>query len=137
VPTLICGLDGVLLRGSRGADGPTVDLQVVEVLTELRDRGWELVAADDAEAGGGPGDQPGVLSLFERVVHAGDIGAARPDPRFFAELLRWLAGHGLRLYVDADARNVSAARRAGLDAHLFTSAADLLSACRSAQLAAI
>jgi FMN phosphatase YigB (HAD superfamily) len=123
------------LWGSGGA----VVLEVVEVLARLRERGWQLIAVHETD----PWtlrhrtEQFGwAVSLFERVVRDGEVGAHRPDPRFFAELLRGLPRHGPRLYVDADSRNVSAARRAGLDGHLFSGAASLQGACGSMMAAA-
>ena len=116
--------------------GSAVVLEVVEVIGILRERGWSLVAADDTDpwtAQGRASQLSWVRSLFERVVTAGDAGARRPDPRYFAELLRGLPS-GPRLYVDDDPRNVSAARRAGLDAHLFNGAAGLADASRSVLL---
>lgn len=118
--------------------GQAVVLEVIETLSALRERGWQLIAADDADpwTRRERGEQFGwVTSLFERVVRAGDVGATRPDPRFFAELLRGLPRHGPRLYVDADPRNVSAARRAGLDAHLFSGPVGLREACSSVLIA--
>jgi len=119
--------------------GSAVCLEVVDVLSSLRERGWHLVGADDADPWtrqGRDGQLGWTVSLFDRMVRTEDAGACRPDPRFFAELLRGLPPHGPRLYVDDDARNVSAARRAGLDAHLFSGAPALASACRSVLLAA-
>jgi HAD superfamily hydrolase (TIGR01509 family) len=117
--------------------GPAVALEVIDVLAGLREAGWQLVATDDAD----PWTRRGradhfawVLSMFERVIRAEEVGTHRPDPRFFAELLRGLPRHGPRLYVDDDPRNVSAARRAGLDGHLFRGAPALKAACRSVLL---
>ena len=118
--------------------GSAVVLEVIDVLSGLRERGWLLIAADDADPWtrrNREGQFGWTSSLFDRVVRADKVGAARPDPRFFADLLRGLPRHGPRLYVDGDARNVSAARRAGLDGHLFSGAAGLRSACRSVLLA--
>jgi FMN phosphatase YigB (HAD superfamily) len=118
--------------------GVSVVLEVIDVLSGLRERGWQLIAADDADpwTRRGREQQFGwTLSMFERVVRSEDVGAYRPDPRFFAELLRGLPRQGPRLYVDDDARNVSAARRAGLDAHLFSGAGGLGAACRSVLVA--
>jgi HAD superfamily hydrolase (TIGR01509 family) len=119
--------------------GPAVVLEVIDVLGRLRERGWQLVAVDDADpwtVRARAEQYAWVESLFERVVSGADVVARRPDPRFFAELLRGLPRHGARLYVDDDPRNVSAARRAGLDAHLFSGAVSLQAACGSV-LAAI
>jgi putative hydrolase of the HAD superfamily len=125
------GSDDQLREGWDAAQAP-VDLGVLETLSRLRERGWHLVGATDDT----PWDERcragqfgWALTLFDTVVSSTQVGARRPDPRFFAEL-RSVSGTGPRLYVDDDAHNVSAARRAGLDGHLFTSAASLESACR-------
>jgi FMN phosphatase YigB (HAD superfamily) len=125
------GTDEQLIGGWRQPPR-AVNLDVVEVLGRLRERGWDLVGAADVT----PWDEQAlreefgwVLELFDRVVSSTAVHARRPDPRFFAEL-RGAARSGPRLYVDDDPHNVSAARRAGLDAHLFTTAAALEAACR-------
>ncbi|HEY6793543.1 MAG TPA: hypothetical protein VI248_02550 [Kineosporiaceae bacterium] len=123
--------------------GSVVVLEVLELLSWLRERDWQLIGAADADpwTRRARRDEFGwVLSVFERVVRGEEVGARRPDPRYFADLLRLLPRHGPRLYVDADARNVSAARRAGLDAHLFNAGPDgaqaLKTACLSLLVAA-
>jgi FMN phosphatase YigB (HAD superfamily) len=125
------GSDETLLEGWNAAHGP-VDLDVLETLSRLRERGWHLIGATDDS----PWDERcrtdkfgWALTLFDQVVSSAQVGTRRPDPRFFAEL-RSVSGTGPRLYVDDDAHNVAAARRAGLDAHLFTTAAAMDSACR-------
>jgi 2-haloacid dehalogenase len=59
-------------------------------------------------------------------------GVAKPDPEIFEVLGRRL-GHpvGGVLFVDDVARNVAAARAAGMDAVLFTDAAGLLEDLRA------
>ena len=126
------GSDAALVTG--WDTGAAVSLEVVDVLSGLRERGWRLIGADDSDpwTRRGREDQLGwTTSLFERVVRSVDVGACLPDPRFFAELLRGLPPHGTRLYVDDDSRNVSAARRAGLDGHLFNDAEGMKGACRA------
>lgn len=125
------GSDEELVSGWVRPPG-ALHLDVLEALSALHEKGWQLIGATDAV----PWDQKVMtdefgwaLSMFDRVVAATEVGARRPDPRFFAEL-RVAAGAGPRLYVDDDSHNVSGARRAGLDAHLFTNAAELLAACR-------
>jgi FMN phosphatase YigB (HAD superfamily) len=125
------GSDEQLTRIWADAHGP-VNLDVLEALGQLRERGWKLLgAADDT-----PWDERAraehfgsAVALFDRVVTGCQVGARRPDPRFFAGL-RAACGQGQRLYVDDDPHNVAAARRAGLDAHLFTTVEDLIAACR-------
>jgi FMN phosphatase YigB (HAD superfamily) len=124
----------------------SVDLAVMELLVELRQRGWYLVgvlddatrAASGATRSGRPADHWGShgggqfteqLTVFDQVHEPGDH--PRTDPRFFADLLRAVSGgYGPRLYVDAQVEHVAAARRAGLDAHLFGGATGLRAACQ-------
>ena len=118
--------------------GAAVALEVVDVLSGLRERGWRLIGADDTDPWtrrGREGQLGWTASLFERIVRGSEVGARLPDPRFFAEILRGLPPHGTRLYVDDDARNVSAARSAGLDGHLFNGAVGLKAACRAVLVA--
>ena len=125
------GSDEQLAAGWAAGLGP-VALDVLEVVSRLRERGWRLVGAVDTDPWEerARAEQFGwVLSLFDRVVTSTEVRARRPDPRFFAEL-RSASRQGPRLYVDDAQHNVAAARRAGLDAHLFTDAAALEGACR-------
>lgn len=124
------GSDEQLVQGWGAAQGP-VNLDVLEALTRLRDRGWRLVGAgDDTPWDARVRDQHfgWALTLFDQIVTARETGACRPDPRFFAGL-RSAGGQGQKLYVDDEVHNVAAARRAGLDGHLFTDAESLVSAC--------
>lgn len=125
------GSDEDLVGGWTAALG-ALNLGVLESLSVLKGKNWQLIGAVDAS----PWDQRAVaeqfgwaLSLFDRVVTSTQVRARRPDPRFFAEL-RSAAGAGPRLYVDDDPHNVSGARRAGFDAHLFTTEDALQAACR-------
>jgi hypothetical protein len=116
----------------------SVDLAVMELLVELRQRGWYLVGVLDAatrEASGAArdgnwgGQFAEQLTVFDQLHEPADH--PRADPRFFADLLRAVAGgYGPRLYVDAQVEHVAAARRAGLDAHLFGGATGLRAACQ-------
>ncbi|MDQ1288606.1 MAG: 2-haloacid dehalogenase [Actinomycetota bacterium] len=114
------------------AEAGVLNLDVLEALSGLKEKGWHLVGATDASPWDGRAVEAQfgwALTVFDRVVTSAEAGACRPDPRFFADL-RGAAGVGPRLYVDDDPHNVSGARRAGLDAHLFTTASSLQIACR-------
>ncbi len=118
----------------------SVDVAVMELVVDLRRRGWHLVGIldEDQDAdpmrrrrwGGQFAEQLTVFHQVYRLTPSGRPGDARTDPRHFAALLRAVpAEHGPRLYVDSRPQNVAAARRAGLDAHLFRGAAGLRSMC--------
>jgi 2-haloacid dehalogenase len=100
-----------------------------ELLLALHDRGVRVVALTNWSAETihhGPEAFPEVFALFDDVVVSGAEGVAKPHPDIFA-ILRARLGHPLEgvFYVDDNARNVEAARDAGMDAVLFTDAASL------------
>ena len=112
----------------------SVDLGVLECLVELRDHGWHLVGVDNSN----PWHESAwrtryaqELAVFHRIVSSTTAGVRKPDPRFFTVALRDVPPSlGPRLFVDDRPENVSAARRAGLDGHLFRGASGLRAACR-------
>lgn len=67
-----------------------------------------------------------VLSLLDAVVVSGALGAAKPDPRAY-EAVAERSGLPLDrlVFVDDSPTNVAAAAALGMDAILFTGAADL------------
>jgi putative hydrolase of the HAD superfamily len=113
----------------------SLDVGVLEVLVELRERGWYLVGVDNSN----PWHESRwreqyaeQLAVFHQVVSSISTGVRKPDPRFFSQALRDVPpGHGARLFVDDRPENVAAARRAGLDGHLFRGASGLRAACMS------
>lgn len=66
------------------------------------------------------------LDAFDGLVISGQIGIAKPDPRIFSHLLdtHRLEAQEL-LFVDDRAKNVEAARAAGIEGVLFESSAGL------------
>lgn len=72
-----------------------------------------------------------VLGLFEDVIVSGSVGAAKPDPRAY-EIVAERAGLPLEQLAFTDDRqtNVDAAAALGMQAILFTGAADLRRALR-------
>lgn len=99
------------------------------ILRTLRDRGVRLVALTNWSAETIHHLRevfPDVWALFDDIVVSGAEGVAKPDPEIFDVLARRL-GHPLEgvFYVDDSARNVGAARAAGMDAVHFTDAASL------------
>jgi putative hydrolase of the HAD superfamily len=64
-------------------------------------------------------------SLFEGVVVSADVGVLKPDPRIFAHLLQTFALQADEtVFLDDNPPNVEGARGAGMEALLFTTAAD-------------
>lgn len=133
-----------VLLGWRGSDADLVeiyrdvygaiDLDVLQVLGELRLEGWNLVAVVNTDPW-----RHDVLrkhlgeaaSVFTRWVASIQVWARKTDQRFLTEALRGYPVHGLRLFVDDRPENVAAARGAGLDAHLFRDAPGLREICSS------
>jgi putative hydrolase of the HAD superfamily len=113
----------------------SIDVGVLEVLLELRDLGWHLIGVDNSN----PWHESQwrrqyaeQLSVFHRLLSSITLGARKPDPRFFTNALRGVpAGLGPRLFVDDRPENVAAARRSGLDAHLFRGASGLRASCQA------
>lgn len=120
--------------------GP-IHLDVVQFLGELRQQGWHLVGVITTN----PWHEQIWRDVYEDVLHVFDqvftstaLGLRPPDHRFYVEVLRRFcagarpgtASSGLRLFVDARPENISAARSAGLDAHLFRGVPGLSSACQ-------
>jgi 2-haloacid dehalogenase len=103
---------------------------VAEILRSLHDRGVRLVALTNWSAETihhGPDAFPEVFALFDDIVVSGAEGVTKPDKEIFQILARRL-GQPIEgvFYVDDNARNVDAARAAGMDAVRFTDAATLL-----------
>ena len=66
------------------------------------------------------------LERFRGIVVSGEERMAKPDPRIYRLLLdRYHLDAGRCLFIDDVARNVEAARAAGMDAIEYTSAAEL------------
>jgi 2-haloacid dehalogenase len=104
------------------------------ILRALHARGVRLLALTNWSAETihhGPEAYPEVFACFDDVVVSGAEGVAKPDPEIFRILARRL-GQPVDdvLFVDDSPRNVDAARRAGMDAVLFTGAPALAAELR-------
>ncbi len=126
---LICDLSSL---------GAGIEVGLVEVLDDLRHQGWTLIGAGGAPRPlselprqAPPADGIDPATVFDRVLPVPDLPGA--DPRRFAFLLRE-SGTGPKIYVDDRPECVAAARRAGLDAHLYRGAAGLRAACMSSSV---
>lgn len=124
----------------------SVDIGVMELLVDLRGHGWHLVGILDGAAERGLEGAPDAddpmhrgrwggqlaeqLTVFHQVHRLAEGTASPADPRHFAAALRTVpSGHGARLYVDSRPQLVAAARRAGLDAHLYRGAVEMRATC--------
>lgn len=111
-----------------------VDLDVVQLLDDLRHEGWQLVGVMNTN----PWHEPiwrelygKILGAFDLVLTSTGLGLRMPDHRFYVETLRHVPVGGSRLFVDHRPESVCAARAAGLDAHLFGGAAGMSAACQA------
>jgi putative hydrolase of the HAD superfamily len=133
-----------VLLGWHGSDAQLVDiyrdvfgavnLDVLQLLGELKTEGWYLAGVTNTD----PWRQSALrqhlgesLSIFDRIVTSVDVRARKTDSRFFTEAVRGCPEYGVRLFVDDRPENVSAARGAGLDAHLFRDVVELREICFS------
>jgi FMN phosphatase YigB (HAD superfamily) len=127
------GGDPELVEIFDDAFGP-VDLNVVQLLDDLRHEGWYLVGVMNTSPWHERvwrelfGD---TLRLFDRVLTSTRLGLRMPDHRFYAEALREVPLEGFRLFADVRPESVAAARAAGLDGHLFRDAVGLSAACQA------
>ena len=101
-----------------------------QILRELHAAGVPLVALTNWSAGMFPAalDRFDFLDLFDDIVVSGEEGVAKPDPAIFAVLadrIRHLGSLDDALFIDDSLANVQGAIDAGLDAIVFTTAADL------------
>jgi 2-haloacid dehalogenase len=95
----------------------------VRVLRELHAAGVPLYALTNWSAELFPvaRERFDFLDLFADIIVSGEEGLAKPDPAIF-ELLHERIGQSFEgaLFIDDNPANVEAARKAGLDAILFT-----------------
>jgi 2-haloacid dehalogenase len=100
----------------------------VEVLRELHEAKVPLFALTNwsAELFPAARERYGFLQLFDDIVVSGEVRAAKPAPEVF-DILRQRTGRALEscLFIDDSPDNVEGARRSGLQAVLFTDAAQL------------
>jgi FMN phosphatase YigB (HAD superfamily) len=133
-----------VLLGWRGSDADlveiyrdvygAVDLDVLQVLGELRLEGWHLVAVVNTDPWRHEvlrGHLGEAASVFARWVASIEVRARKTEQRFLTEAVRGRPAHGLRLFIDDRPENVAAARSAGLDAAVFRDAEGLREACTS------
>jgi len=121
------------------------DADLYEVLAELDLRAWSYVNPETLELLGelraslplallsnAPAglarmiDAQPWAGVFRRRFFSADLGLAKPDPQVFARVCELLAASpGDLTFVDDRKDNIEAAREFGIDAVLFTGAADL------------
>jgi len=113
----VAGDDGAYCQSHQLTPG------ISEVLAELAGRGVRLacLSNDVSEWSRRLRERFGLTRWIDTWVISGDIGVRKPDPAAYAALT---AATGVRpedtVFFDDQPRNVSAARAAGLDAHVFT-----------------
>lgn len=97
---------------------PTLDL-----LARLQRQGYGLHLGTNQDAGRAAWMQRnlGYQSLFDQQCYSCELGAAKPDPEFFARALALIGAPAHQvLFIDDTAANVEGARSAGLAAEQWT-----------------
>ena len=100
----------------------------VAILAELRLRNRRLYALSNWSAETFPHarERFDFLGWFHGTVISGEVGVKKPDPQIFHILFRrFRIDPDRAIFIDDVERNVTVARRLGLDALQFTSAAAL------------
>jgi 2-haloacid dehalogenase len=95
----------------------------VEILTELRNRGFPLYGLTNWSAETYPAavDRFAFLRWFRGILVSGEVEVVKPDPRIFALLIERFAVEPERtVYIDDVEANVAAARPFGIHAIQFT-----------------
>lgn len=102
------------------------DPQAIALLDELHEQGVPLAMLSNASATfGRVVERKPWARRFEHLLFSGDLGIAKPDPRIWPILTDALgAAPGDCLFFDDREDNVAAARDAGIDAHVWESAAE-------------
>ena len=94
----------------------------VEILTELRNRGYRLYALTNWSAETFPiaRSRFAFLQWFEDIVVSGEVGLAKPDPRIFElTFARCRLAPERTVFIDDSLHNVESGRAAGLHALHF------------------
>jgi putative hydrolase of the HAD superfamily len=97
--------------------------QTVALVTVLRRNGYgvHLGTNQDRHRAAHMRDALGYGALFDVSCYSCELGARKPDPAFFAEAARRIGAYPAAiLFIDDSARNVGAARDAGLAAEQWT-----------------
>ena len=102
-----------------------VDDTVIELIADLRSRGLRVVLATNQDDARGRYmlETLGFADRFDAVAMSYEVGARKPDPRFFDALLS-LCGCDAEevLFIDDSPANVDAARTAGIRGLVFDNA---------------
>lgn len=99
-----------------------VDRSVLVVVAELRRAGvyCALASSQERHRARYMSEQLGYGALFDAEFYSCELGCAKPDPRFFAEIVRRAALSRERtLFIDDRVEHVEAARAVGLHAAQF------------------
>ncbi len=102
--------------------------ETVEIARGLKERGMRLILLSNIFVHNSAHykNKYQFTKLFEKLYFSSDIGFAKPDSRAFELVLR---ENNLRpeecLFIDDTKRNIEAARRMGIESHLFRGTAGL------------
>jgi len=121
-------IEAYWLRWEEMLNGPISE--TVALLDELRDEPVKLLALSNWSAETFPIAQRlfKFLSWFDGIEISGEVGLAKPDPRFYEYFLdRYSLSAQAVAFIDDKPDNVSAALRLGMQAHRFVDAEGLRS----------
>ena len=134
---LLCDVDGVLWTWPSAAPGtlsamrPVLDENVVALLELAREVIPVALVSNATDRLATDLTDLGLADFVDTLVNTSRIGAAKPDPRVYAYAAEQVGVPPERcLFVDDSARNVEAARAAGMQAVHFRELADLDDALR-------
>lgn len=115
---------------------PSVDREVLTLVRRLRVGGVRVcLLTNGTDRTGAELAELRVADDFDQVFNSAALGMAKPDLRVFMHVLRVLGvPRSSVLFLDDSAANVRGASAVGMRAHLFTSASDLIDACKTYHL---
>jgi len=99
-------------------------MRMTEVVEELKERGYKLFLLSNIYMADGAHfkNKYPFLMLFDKLYFSSDTGFYKPDPRAYQQVLE---ENDLRpddcIFFDDTKRNVEAAQKLGMEAHVFES----------------
>jgi len=105
-----------------------VDIDVVNLIIELRDKGYKtgLLTNTSSDELTPLMEKNGLFGLFDKVVISGDVGIAKPDPKIYYLIMKYMEIEPEHTFFTDDSQaNVDIAIELGIESRLFTTAEQL------------
>lgn len=114
----------------------TVDIDTLDVLTELKEGGTRMALLSNAGADFASYYRHGMLGqFFEKVFVSGEMGAIKPNPEIYKTVLADLAiDPATMVFIDNREINIRGAEALGITGHVFTDAHRLRAYLESLQI---